>query len=174
VLTILLSLGGLSLFFVGKVESGHAFGNALGAASGLFFGLSVLLLRRDARGSTAGPGDAIPSAALGNLLAAAIALPLSLGALQQTFSAPAPAPALALAGLLWLGVVQMGCAYLLFARGLTRVPAAEASLVSMLEPLLNPLWVLLGTGERPGGWALCGGAVVLSAVLLRTLGDREA
>jgi len=49
------------------------------------------------------------------------------------------------------------------------VPAAEASLISMLEPVCNPLWVLLGTGERPGPWSIAGGAVVLGAVALRTL-----
>lgn len=48
--------------------------------------------------------------------------------------------------LLYLGVVQMGIAYILFNRGLKRVAAAEASLISMLEPVLNPVWVLLGTG----------------------------
>jgi DME family drug/metabolite transporter len=170
VLPIVLSLLGLSLFFVGKMEPGHALGNALGAVSGLFFGLSVLFLRRDAK---TGEGDAIPSTTLGNGLAALIAIPLSLGALHTAFTAPSPAPLLALGGLLWLGVVQMGVAYLLFARGLKRVPAAEASLVSMLEPLLSPLWVFLGTGERPTAWALAGGAVVLGSVLLRTLGDRE-
>ncbi len=174
VLPIALSLLGLSLFFVGKVDAGHAAGNLLGALSGLFFGLSVLLLRRDAKGTVEGsPGDAIPSATLGNLIAAAVALPLSLGALHGALTAPAPAPLHALLGLLWLGVVQMGVAYLLFARGLSRVSAAEASLVSMLEPLLNPLWVLLGVGERPSGWAIAGGAIVLAAVLIRTLGERD-
>ncbi len=175
VLPIVLSLAGLSLFFVGRIEPGHALGNALGAASGLFFGLSMLLLRRDARGQSGGSeGDAVASTTLGNLLAAGIALPFSLSEIHQTFTACAPVPLFALAGLLWLGVVQMGCAYLLFARGLTQVPAAEASLLSMLEPLLNPLWVLLGTGERPTAWALTGGAIVLGAVLLRSIGSPPA
>ena len=49
------------------------------------------------------------------------------------------------------------------------VPAAEASLISMLEPVLNPVWVLIGFGERPGRWALAGGAIVIAAVLVRTL-----
>jgi DME family drug/metabolite transporter len=171
---ILLSLFGLSLFFVGKVDPGHALGNALGAASGIFFGLTVLLLRRDARTTTSGAaGDAIPSTTLGNILAACIALPLSMSDLHGAFTAPG-GPWIALGVLLWLGVVQLGVAYLLFARGISKIPAAEASLISMLEPLLNPIWVLLGTGERPGGWALAGGAVVLGSVLIRTLGEKGA
>ena len=98
---------------------------------------------------------------LGNLLAAALALPFAIG----------PMRALTLTGagvLLYLGIVQMGIAYMLFNRGLKRVPAAEASLISMLEPVLNPVWVLLGTGERPGPWALLGGGVVIASVVLRT------
>jgi drug/metabolite transporter (DMT)-like permease len=71
--------------------------------------------------------------------------------------------------LLYLGVMQLGVSYWMFARGVRRVPAAEASLISMLEPVCNPLWVLLGTGERPGPWSIAGGAIVLGAVALRTL-----
>ncbi|GAC1606349.1 MAG: hypothetical protein NVS4B10_20460 [Myxococcales bacterium] len=95
--------------------------------------------------------------------AAAVALP---------FAAPSIGAALTPLGavsLLYLGIVQLGVAYLLFAKGLKRVPASEASLVSMLEPVFNPLWVFLGTGERPGPWALLGGAVVIGAVVARTL-----
>lgn len=168
VVTVVLSLLGMGLFFVGRVETGQALGNALGVLSGMFFGLSVVLLRRD---STRGAGDAIPSTTLGNLLAAALALPFAAPSLGETFSGPQALAALVV--LLWLGVVQMGLAYLAFTRGLRQVPAGEASLLSMLEPVFNPLWVLLGTGERPGPWALVGGAVVLGAVGLRTLlGER--
>ncbi|HEY6911189.1 MAG TPA: EamA family transporter [Myxococcales bacterium] len=157
---VALSLAGMSLFFVGRVEAGQALGNALGIVSGVFFALTVVLLRRDAR---TGTGDALPATALGNLLAAAVTLPFALRALPAMLS-------LRGAGvLLYLGIVQLGVAYLLFIRGVRRVPAAEASLICMLEPVLNPVWVLIGFGERPGAWALGGGAVVISAVVVRTL-----
>ena len=159
---VVISLVGMSLFFLGRVEAGQLAGNLLGAASGLFFGVTVLLLRRDAAGGKSG-GDAMPSTALGNILAAVVALPFaahSLGAALTPLGA---------VSLLYLGIVQLGVAYLLFAKGLRRVPASEASLVSMLEPVFNPLWVFLGTGERPGPWALLGGAIVIGAVVARTL-----
>ena len=54
-------------------------------------------------------------------------------------------------------------------KGLRVVPAAEASLLSMLEPVLSPIWVLIGIGERPTAWAALGGAIVLSAVAARTV-----
>ena len=161
---VLLSLAGMSLFFVGKVEAGQALGNGLGIVSGVFFALTVVFLRRDSR---KGGDTALPSTALGNLIAAAVTLPFALQALPQMTSARCAGV------LLYLGIVQLGVAYVLFIRGVRKVPAAEASLISMLEPVLNPVWVLLGTGERPGPWALMGGAIVIAAVVVRTLAPAE-
>jgi drug/metabolite transporter (DMT)-like permease len=157
---VLLSLAGMSLFFVGKVEAGQALGNVLAIASGVFFALAIVLLRRDAK---TGSGDALPSTTLGNLLAAAVTLPWALGSAQAMLSVRGAAV------LLYLGIVQLGLAYFLFVRGVRRVPAAEASLISMLEPVLNPVWVLIGFGERPGAWAVAGGGIVVAAVVVRTL-----
>ena len=157
-LCVAASLAGMSLFFVGKVEAGQLAGNVLGAVSGVFFGLTILFLRRD---SATGSGDALPSTTAGNLLAAAVALPFCFRELPGVGAA-------GLGALLYLGVVQMGIAYLLFGRGLRHVPAAEASLLSMLEPTFNPVWVYLGTGERPGPLAILGGAIVVASVAVRT------
>ncbi len=148
---VALSLAGMSLFFVGKVEEGQTVGNLLAIAS---------LMRREAKG---GSGDALTSTALGNLIAAALTLPWALKAAPQVLTAQGAGV------LLYLGIVQLGLAYFLFVRGVRRVPAAEASLISMLEPVLNPVWVLIGFGERPGRWALAGGAIVIAAVVVRTL-----
>jgi DME family drug/metabolite transporter len=157
---VALSLAGMSLFFVDKVEAGQALGNVLAIASGVFFALAMVLLRREAK--TRG-GDALPSTTLGNFLAAAVTLPWALKAAPEMLSARGAGV------LLYLGIVQLGLAYLLFVRGVRRVPAAEASLITMLEPVLNPIWVLIGFGERPGRWAIAGGAIVIAAVVVRTL-----
>lgn len=162
VVSVGLSLAGMALFFVGKVEAGHVLGNLLGVASGLFFGITLVLLRRDA---TEGTGDAMPSTALGNLLAAVVAFPFALSPLQHAFAGPQAVYALLV--LLWLGVMQIGVAYILLAKGLRSVPAGKASLLTMLEPVFNPVWVILGTGEHPGPWAAIGGAIVLAAIALR-------
>jgi len=50
-------------------------------------------------------------------------------------------------------------------RALRQVPALEASLLLLAEPALNPVWAWLAHGERPGGWALAGGALILGACL---------
>jgi drug/metabolite transporter (DMT)-like permease len=152
---VAVALSGMSFFFVGRLDPGALRGNLVAVASGLFFGLTILLLRRDAS------GDAIPSVIAGNLAAAAIALPFAWGQLALD--------AKGVALVLFLGIVQMGISYVLFVRGLKTVPAAEASLLGMLEPMFNPLWAYLGLGERPSAWALLGGAIVLAAVAGRTL-----
>ena len=149
------ALGGMSLFFVGKLDPGAFRGNVVAVVSGLFFGLTILLLRRDAS------GDAIPSVIAGNLAAAALALPFAWGQLALD--------AKGIALVLFLGIFQLGISYVLFVKGLKTVPAAEASLLGMLEPMFNPLWAFLGLGERPSAWASLGGVIVLAAVAGRTI-----
>jgi drug/metabolite transporter, DME family len=70
--------------------------------------------------------------------------------------------------ILYLGVVQVGLAYVFLTRGLRQVPAFEASAVLLLEPVMNPVWAWLVHKERPGAWALTGGAVIIVATLVNT------
>ena len=69
--------------------------------------------------------------------------------------------------LVLLGAVQLGLPYVFYATAIKQVSALEATLIPLLEPVLNPLWVMLALGERPGPWAIVGGLLVLSAVLGR-------
>jgi drug/metabolite transporter (DMT)-like permease len=157
---LVISLAGMSLCFVGRLGGGHLTGDLLAAASGVFHALTVVCFRRDA---VAKPGGALASTTLGSLIAAAIFLPFcatELGGLRTPG---------ALAISLYLGLVQMGLAYVLFARGIATTSAASASMVATLEPVLSPVWVMLGTAERPTGPALLGGAIVVGVVIVRTL-----
>jgi drug/metabolite transporter (DMT)-like permease len=70
-------------------------------------------------------------------------------------------------GLLLLGVVQLGLSYILYARAIRHVTALEALLIPVVEPILNPLWALLLLHEHPGRWAVIGGIIVLTAIVLR-------
>jgi drug/metabolite transporter (DMT)-like permease len=63
-----------------------------------------------------------------------------------------------------MGVFQLGLAYVLFSISIKSTPPLTASLIAVLEPLLSPLWVMIATGEKPGVYAIIGGAVVLAAV----------
>jgi drug/metabolite transporter (DMT)-like permease len=145
---------GLALFFFDELSAGQRIGNLIALASGLTFALLVVGMRLARE-------DAKAALVLGNLLAAALTLPFwGLG--------PAPRP-VDLAIVAYLGVVQLGLAYVCFGRGIERVPALEASLLVLLEPVLNPIWTFLLAGERPGPWALAGASVVVAATIWRTL-----
>ena len=98
---------------------------------------------------------------LGNLFGAVVGLPF--------FAVSATPDARGWFALATLGVFQLGLSYLLYARAIRHVTALGSILILMIEPLLNPLWVALTIGERPGRWALVGGAVVVGAVTSRAL-----
>ena len=74
----------------------------------------------------------------------------------------------------FLGVFQIGIAYAFFVKGLQHVTATQASLTGMLEPVANPIWVLLFLGEKPSAYAIAGGAIVLVAIGWHTLRGEPA
>jgi drug/metabolite transporter, DME family len=132
-------------------------GNLLALGSGLTYGLLILGLRwtgRDGR-------SAMPAVALGNLLAFVATLPMAL---------PIEAhPLKDWAIIAYLGVFQIGLAYVLLAGAMPHVPALEASLLLFLETALNPIWAWLVHGEYPGSSSLLGGLVILAATGGRTI-----
>ncbi len=71
----------------------------------------------------------------------------------------------------FLGVVQIGLAYLALATAMPHVPALEASTLLLVEPALNPVWAWLVHGERPRPLAWVGGAVIVGAAMLKTWWD---
>jgi len=157
-IAIAVAFGGMALFFVGKLGAPGRTGDLVALVSGVFFAGLVLLLRRER-----GPG-AEAAVSWGNVLTAVVLLPFVWGG--------GVVDARSAAILLFLGVVQIAGAYVLFVHGLAHVGATEAALVGMLEPVANPVWVFLVLGERPSVFAALGGAIVLSAIAWRTLGER--
>lgn len=146
---------GMALFFVGRFEARGFRGELMALVSSLFFATLVLALRRE-RGSAA---EAVVT--WGNVLAALCLLPFVAGDLAV--------PPRSAAVLAFLGIVQIGVAYALFVQGLKHITATEASLMGMLEPIANPIWVFLFLGERPTAYTLAGGAIVLGAIAWRTI-----
>jgi len=68
-----------------------------------------------------------------------------------------------------MGAVQLGLPYLLFSKGLQTVSLQEASLIALIEPVLNPLWVALTVGEIPSAATFAGGGMILAALAVRYL-----
>ncbi len=154
--------GGMTLFFSEELNFTNVLGNTLAVLSGVGFAAMTMLMRAQKDTSP------VESIILGNVLAFLIGLPAMLGA-------PLPSPG-GFGALAVLGIVQLGVSYQLYSHAVKHVTALEAVLLPVIEPILNPVWVLIATGEKPGSRALIGGVIVLTAVTLRalsTLRDRR-
>jgi drug/metabolite transporter (DMT)-like permease len=158
-LAVGLCVGAMGLFFVGRLGAGTLLGNLLGMMAGLclaVFSLTLKLQRERLPGT-----DPIAAIILGNLLVAGICAPMALRGFHPTL--------VQTSALLYLGVFQIGVAYLLFNAGMRHLSATAAVVTGTLEAVLNPVWVFLGIGERPSPWALLGGVMILATIGWYTL-----
>ena len=164
-LVFMLVIGiGMSLFFVGHQETfvtapDPVRGNILALLSGITYALMLIGLRwMGKRG-----GSPAAAVGMGNLLAFLIAAPamFPLGHHGPTDWSI----------IIYLGVFQIGLAYLWLTRGIQQLPALEVSLLLFLEPALNPLWAWLVHGEAPGPGALLGGALIMGATGVKAWWD---
>ncbi len=128
-------------------------GNLLGLMGGITFGVFTFLVPR-VRLSPVG------LVSLCNL-AAAVLLVLASPAAYRL----AEISGLQWLALLYLGVVQIGVATVCFAAALQRIPATHASMLALLELLLNPVWVFLLLREAPSGYGYAGLALILGGVM---------
>jgi drug/metabolite transporter, DME family len=159
-LTVAACLGGMSLFFVGKLRPQDVDGNLLALASGACFALYFLLLRH----SKARDVNRASSAIYGNLIVVAIAAPAFFTAARQGISLAD------IGSVAYLGIIQIGVAYALFTAAMARgLKSLDASIVGYIEPVLNPIWVLMFIGEQPSGWAMIGGAIIIASVVVHML-----
>lgn len=156
---------GLLLVFAGSQDAvatapNPQLGNAIALGSGLSFALLLIAFRHLSRVDPA-HDRSIPAAMLGNVLAFALCLPFALPVTGAT-----TADIFAIG---YLGVVQVGMSYWFLSRGLRVLPALEASMLLLLEPVINPLGTWLIHGERPSALALTGGALLLTVLAVRAL-----
>jgi drug/metabolite transporter, DME family len=161
---------GLGLFFVSAEAPAAASpdpvrGNVLALISGFFWALTVVGLRWLGTGDGR-HGSPVAAVVSGNLTAFLVALPMAL-----PLGRHGPTD---WAVVIYLGVFQVALAYVMVTSGLRHIPAIEASLILLIEPVLNPVWAWLFQGERPGAWALLGGAVILGATTLKGWLDARA
>src|SRR4051812_6842484 len=151
-LVIVIALGGIALFFFDHLTVSGFRGNIVALASGIAFASVALCLRKEKAGSP------VSSIILGNIIVAVAGAPFMF---QHSLGSGSGWR------LLLLGTLQLGLPYVLYAAAIKHVTALEATLIPLLEPVLNPTWVMLTLGERPGPWAIVGAVLVLGAVLAR-------
>jgi drug/metabolite transporter (DMT)-like permease len=147
--TIIITLLGITLFFIDSFTLEGLLGNVLAIISGFCFALFIVCSRQQKEGS---PMETI---LLGNIITAFVCIPFVLNTNYDVTS---------LVGVITLGIIQFGIPYVLYGIAIKHVRALDAVMIAVIEPILNPIWVLIFLGEKPGAWSLMGGAIVLAAV----------
>ncbi len=162
-IAIVVALTGVALCFADQLTLDGLGGNAVALGAGVAIALHVVLLRKLAHASKS-PDPERRAILVGNLVPAVAGLPFLLAAGAM--------PASGWAALLALALLQQALPGLLYAWSINRVTAVEASLLPIVEPILSPLWVWLAFADRPSPFVVAGGALVVTAVIVRALAPR--
>ena len=131
-------------------------GDAIALLCGIVFAAHSVFLRMLKNGT---PSDAM---LLAHIICAFVGIPFII-LYPPSFTLPSSL------SIIYMGIFQIGLASLLFAYGVKLISAVEALLIDSVEPVLNPIWVLAITGEKPSMAALAGGAAILAAVIFSSL-----
>lgn len=145
---------GMALFFLDELTIGGLWGNIMAIISAVTFALMIIFLRFQKESS------AVESIVLGNIFTALICLPFII---QQPPTGADWPP------LFYLGIFQLGLPFLLYSTATKYITALDVVLVQSIEPLINPIWVLIFIGEVPGFWAIIGGICVLISITVRNI-----
>lgn len=155
------TLAGIALFFFDQLEGGYIIGNIVAIIAGMFMAgmyVSVGELEDDQRFS---------GILNGQIITFLVGLPFFL------FSKP-ELTGLTVAAIVFLGVVQLGLAYVLYVKSSKYCPPLACCLLAAVEPLLNPIWVFIFDGERPGLFAFIGGVIVIISITIWCIFGKEA
>ena len=151
IITVLLTLGGIALVFLDKLEGGYLQGNLVAILAGLLMaGMYVSVGEMD-------ENSRFSAITLGQFITFFIGLPFVI-ATKPSFTA------VTVLSILALGIFQLGISYILYIHASISCPPLACCLLGGLEPLLNPVWVMLFDGETPGMLALIGGVIVIITI----------
>ncbi len=187
VATVGICLAGMMLFFIDEEKSTAFLGNIIGALSGIAFALLQISVKRaEKKAASTSEAEAAELKGVAHLtLGNAVTVAILLLVVSATFLAKAPdfwndlagttinLTAANIGGLLFLGIFQLGCGYLFFAKGAKHISSVEIAIYTLLEPVCNPVWTFLGTGEIPGTWAVIGALIILLAMVVNAVGNRQ-
>ena len=150
-ITCVVVFGGIACFFLDGLSAGNLLGNAVALFSGVCYAWVFLLNKIPG-------GDPLWSTILGHAMCVLIGMPSV--ARETEYS-----DQIVLCAIL-MGVFQLGLAYLCFTIGIRTAPPVSASLVSGIEPILNPVLVAIVLGESLSGLALLGGGIVFISIMI--------
>lgn len=162
IITVAATSVGISLFFLDKLSGGYLLGNLLALTAGLSFASMFVLT-----GHAADDHSRSSGILLGHLFTSVVGIPF-------VFFSPTPFTPSTIAVIFAMGIFQLGIPYILYGLAVRKCSPLACSLISAVEPLLNPVWVFLYIGEVPSLFALIGGAIVISAVVAWSIWSSKA
>ena len=159
-IVVLATLAGISLFFFDQLKPGYLLGNFVAIAAGMFMaGMYVAVGEIEEEERFSGILN-------GQILTFLVGFPFFLA------TKPEITPT-AIAALVTLGVFQLGLSYVLYVKASRYCPPLACCLLGAIEPLLNPVWVFLFNGEKPGVFALMGAVVVITSITVWSIFGQE-
>ncbi len=156
IIAAILVFSGVVCFFVDSLSSGHLLGDILALISGISYaGVFMLNAHEDS--------DSLSSVFIGMVLNVLTGLPFLIA------ERPLSAGWAVWIPILILGIFQLGLAYVFLTKGLEITPPIRASLISGIEPVLNPVLVAVFYGEMLTPLSLIGAAIVFISILVYNL-----
>jgi drug/metabolite transporter (DMT)-like permease len=150
---VIFTMGGIALFFLDQLKPGYLLGNFVAILAGASMaGMYLSIGKADEETKMGGM-------LLGHVFTALIGIPF-------TFFTVTPVSTTPVLCILGLGIIQLGIPYILLVISSKNCPPLACSLLGAVEPLLNPVWVFIFNGEKPGAFALIGGVVVIASVTM--------
>lgn len=154
-ITIAAVIVGMIIFFLDSLNGGGTLGNVIAVLSGVAFAFTAIFMRKQK------DYNPLESVFWGNILTGIIC---SFGFFLEPVK-----DGQSLLLLVILGVFQLGIPYILYSKAVKNVTALEVTLIPIIEPLLNPVWVFIFNNEAPTVLPLIGGGIVLISITVRTL-----
>ncbi len=171
VIVVGITMVGIVLFFLDQLSPGNILGNFFGILAGVFLALMFVSM------GEGGDDDSIRMSGIfmAHALTALVGLPIGgYFTIASTGSIGASIAPMEIVYVLILGIFQLGIPYVLYAIASRDCPPLACSLIGMLEPLLNPVWVAIFVGEMPGMFALIGGAIIIATVTWWCVSDTKS
>lgn len=153
IITVAATFIGIALFFLDDLSAGYKLGNLMAIGSGICFACMFITTGRADKDSRSS------GIFLGNVFTAAVGIPFMFFS-ETTISTTT------IFAILALGIFQLGLSYVFYGIAVQYISPLSCSLISFIEPLLNPVWVFLIIGEAPGLFALVGGVIVISSIFI--------
>ena len=150
---------GIAIMVGGSSSEGSLGGDLLAGIVAIAFAVTIVLARRTSAGTPVVAGG------IGQLIVLVCVLPFAIGSLGSLRAGDVPL-------ILGVGIIQMFLGITLFTAGARLIPAAQASLISLLEVVLGPLLVWIAYREQPSNATILGGAIVLATLVLHTLAEQ--